>query len=275
MSVEGPYAPSLLSTVTGIRSRSRLVKRTLAALVRVFVALALVLFSASRESLGAESNPPPSVTSQIEDTNSLEVLRAVLQLQEKLRETQLAIERGRQETKEGIAQQAQVLSNGLLTMQDTFSAQRARDLEAMQSSNETILIVGGVFTALGFLMMLMMIFFQWRMNRGLAQITAALPVSVRLGPGSVVAALGPANQPNVPLLGPIAQQEERNHEPMQSSEPAVRPRKEPRRSNQRQLYPNPADSRRRRQFNAALIVGLIFALLLGLLLYLMHMQRPI
>ena len=107
--------------------------------------------AASWESLGAESNPPPAAASQIQGTNSQEVVQLYLQLQEQLRVTQLAIDQTRQETKEAVAQTAEALSKALQTMQETFAAQRARDWEAMQKSNNAMLIVAGTFAAIGFL----------------------------------------------------------------------------------------------------------------------------
>jgi hypothetical protein len=77
----------------------------------------------------------------------------------------------------------------------SFTAQRARDLAAMERSNKLILMVVSTFAALGFLTLLMMSYLQWRMSKGLAEITAAVPAVLGLAAGSTAGALGPAGQP--------------------------------------------------------------------------------
>ena len=78
-------------------------------------------------------------------------------------------------------------------MQEAFSAERARELEAMQRSNRGILLVAGTFAAIGFLALLIMTFFQWRTSRSLAEISAGLPTALGFGPGSADPALGPGD----------------------------------------------------------------------------------
>ena len=277
MSVTASCAPSLPSTVTGTRSDSRWVKIHLASFVSVIVSFALALFSALSDSLGAESSPSPSATGQIGETDSQDVVRAYLQLQEQLLATQLAIEQNHQETKEATAQTMGALSKGLQTIQEAFAVQRARNLEAMQRSNKVMLVLAGTFAAIAFLTLLMMTCFLWRVSKGLAKISAALPAALGVGPGSAVAGLGPAEQSNLRLLEAREQHEKRIHELEQSSQPAFKPRGAPHRSIQRRLFPCPGDSFRRRQFRAlkaALIVGLLSAAVMTLVLYLVH-SKPL
>ena len=67
------------------------------------------------------------------------------------------------------------------SIQEAFSAQRAQDWEAIQRSNKVMLIVAGTFAGIGFLTLLIMTWFQWRMSKGLAEISAALPVGTGVG----------------------------------------------------------------------------------------------
>src|SRR5262249_11989634 len=93
--------------------------------------------------------------------------------------------------------------------------------DAMQNSNRVILILAGIFAALGFLAMLLMAYFQWRTVSRLAEITAALPMARALSGPAPVAALGtgdaplvsvnPAETLNARLLGAIEGLEKRIH----------------------------------------------------------------
>ena len=154
--------------------------------------------------------------------NTQDTLRAYLQLQEQLHATQLAIERNRKEADAAAAENAKAFAGRLQGIEQALTSQRAQELEAMQSSNKVMLIVAGLFAALGFLAMLFMAYFQWRTINRLAEISAALPVAHALGPGPPVAALGagdahvvtvgPAEQSNQRLLGALEQLEKRIHQ---------------------------------------------------------------
>jgi len=263
-------------TVGGIRSKSHLIQNYLALFVGVVVVFTLLLSSGSWKCLGAESNPPPPAISHVEETNSQALLHAYLQLQEQLHATQLAIEQNRQETKEATAQNAEALSKGLQAIQEAFSAQRAQDLEATQRSSKVMLIVVGTFAAMGFLTMFMITYFQWCMSKGLAEMSAALRTALGFDPGSAAAALTPAEQSELPLLGAIEQPEERTQEPVQSHHPVLKRRKWSNMPIENRLFPAPGDSFRRRQFRAlkvAVIVGLACAAVLALLLYLVTKRK--
>jgi hypothetical protein len=256
--------------VAGIRCTPRRVKSRLASLLRLVAALSLVLSTAAWGSLGAETNSPPPASSSIEETNSQMLFHAYLQLEEQLRATQVAIEQNRREIKEAATQNAEALSRALQTIQESFAAQRARDLEAMQRSNRVILIVVGTFAAMGFLTLVMMSYFQWRMSKGLAEISAVVPVALGLGAGSAVGSLGPPGQSHLRLPGAVEQDEKRGLEPQQNSRPALKPREGTNRSIENRLFPDHGTSFRKRQIRplrTAVIVGLICAAALALLLY--------
>jgi tetratricopeptide (TPR) repeat protein len=189
--------------------------------------------------MGFETNPPPA-SGQIEQTNLQEVLRTFLRLQEQLQATQASIEQNREEARKAAAQGGEALSKGLQALQEAFSAQRARELEVMQSSNQAmqksnkaILMAAGTFAAIGFLAMLVMSWFQWRTSKVLAEISAALPMLQGSGPGSALAALGPgdsslamsspAEQSNSRLLGAFEQLEKRIYDLEQNSQPGSKP----------------------------------------------------
>lgn len=222
------YASRTSSSGDGPGSKSRLIKHRRVPFVHAFLVLAFVLSLASWRCLGAESNLPPPAISHLEETNSQELLHSYVLLREQLHATQLAVEQNRQETKEAATQNAETLAKGLQSMQETLSAERARELEAMQSSsqamqrsNKVMLLVVGTFAIMGFLTMLIMTYFQWRTSSSLAAISAAWPATLGLGPGSEVHALGPGDsrrvqrgavkQSNLRLLTAIEQLEKRVH----------------------------------------------------------------
>ena len=190
MSVIAAYASRISSARAGVWSKSRLMEHRPAPCICAFLVLALVLSPASWKCLSAESSAQPPV-SPIEATNSREVLQACLKLQEQVHATQLAIEQNRREAKETAAQNAEAMAKGLQSMQEAFSAERARELEAMQRSSKVLLMVAGAFAVIGFLALLIMTYFQWRTSRSLAEISAGLPTALGFGPGSAVPALDP------------------------------------------------------------------------------------
>jgi hypothetical protein len=235
-----------------------------------------VVPAASWNCLGADNNLPPPATVHLEETNSRALLHSYLQLQQQIHTTQLAIEQSRQETREAAAQTAEALSNALHTIQETFATRRTRDLQAMRSSNQVMLIVVGVFAAMGFLTMLMLTYFQWRMSKGLAKISATLPTALGLDPASAATALALANHPELPLFGTAERPEALTHELEQISHRALNHHGGTNMSAGDRLFHEPGALVRRRRFRAvsmAVIVGLICAAGLALLLYVVAYRK--
>jgi tetratricopeptide (TPR) repeat protein len=181
--------------------------------------------------IGAEPALPTVVTGRTEETNAPDTLRALLQIQEQLHATQLALERNRQETEAAAARNAETLAGRLQGIEQALAAQRAQELEAMQSSNRGMLIVAGSFAALGFVAMLLMAYFQWRTISRLAEICSALPVPYALGGVPAIAALGageahrvsvgPPEQSNQRLLGALERLEKRIYELEHTARPPL------------------------------------------------------
>ena len=267
------YALRQSGAFTGGRTKACLARIHPIRLVRGIVALALVLSATLSWSLGAETTPPAS---QTEQANPPEAARAFLELQEQLRATRPAIEQTRQETRAASVQTATALSNALQTMQRDLSAQRARDLKALKRSNRTILIAGGTVAAMGLLTMLVLTCFQWRMSRGVAEVSAVLSAALGLGESSAPGALHLAEPSNVPLLGAAAYHERLPYQRAQEYASHSRHRRGIGRSIERRLFPKPGDSFRRRQFRAlkvALAFGVFSALVVAVVIYLVYSQH--
>jgi hypothetical protein len=249
----------------GSRCTAHVIPMIRLGLACLFLAGFSLLLIAPLEATAAETNLTVAVPSQIEDTNAQAILQAFQQIQQQLHATQLAIEQNRQEIKEATVQQAAALSTSLQTIQDSFAAQRARDLETMQAHNKLVLILVSAFAGMGFLTMLMMSYFQWRMSKGLAEISAALPAAMGLGHAPPLAALGPREPASARLIGTSTQQQKPTREAESTPRPALKPS-----AVEVQHFPDPDTAFRRRQLRAlrtAVIVGLICAAALALLFY--------
>jgi tetratricopeptide (TPR) repeat protein len=191
---------------------ARIVMKDLGLTLRIVAAFCLLTVNLPR-CRASETNLPAGPAPHAEDTNSQEMLRAYLQLQEQLHTTQLAIEQNRKEAKEAATQNAEFLAGRLHDIEAALAVQRARELEAMQSSNRVMLIVAGTFATFGFLVMLVVAYFQWRTVHGLAGISSALPAPRALPPGdSPLISIGPAEHTNVRLLGALERLEKRIYE---------------------------------------------------------------
>jgi tetratricopeptide (TPR) repeat protein len=191
--------------------------------------LALICFPA--RCWGGEPVSPPAALERADETNALETLRSYLQLQEQIHAILLAVERSRTQAEATAAETAKDFAARLQGIEQALAWQRAQELEVMQSSNRVMLIVAGLFAALGLLAMLFMAYFQWRTINRLAEISAALPLAHSLGAGPAVAALGagdphlvtisPPEQSNQRLLGALERLEQRIHELEHTAHPPL------------------------------------------------------
>ncbi|SPE61686.1 putative TPR repeat-containing protein [Verrucomicrobia bacterium] len=213
MSAIASYASRLRGCGIGIRSRRG--RQRLPLIHRGLLTFALGVLSGAWAGHAAETNAPPPGPSLIEATNFQQLLGACLQIQEQLQATRLALEQNRQEAKQAATGSTEAFSKGLMDMQEALSAQRTREFEALQRSNNTMVIVAGTFAGVVFLAMLITTYFQWRASNSLAGISTGLPVNRGLGPARKVAALGPGpgglapgnstEAFNSPLLGALEQ----------------------------------------------------------------------
>ncbi|HTI97295.1 MAG TPA: tetratricopeptide repeat protein [Dongiaceae bacterium] len=109
----------------------------------------------------AATSPAPATATSTQD-----VLRAYLQVQEQLHATQLAVERSRQDAEDVAARNTLALAERLGQIEKSLGESRTNELQAMQASNHLMLVVAGILAAVGFAVMLLASFLQWRtMNR--------------------------------------------------------------------------------------------------------------
>jgi hypothetical protein len=122
----------------------------------------------------------------------------------------------------------------------------------------------------------MMSYFQWRMSKGLADLSAALPTAMGLGTDSVGAPLGPAEPAKLRLPGGGQPAGKGLHELEQNLLAGSKPRQGTNVAIQHLLLPDPGALVRRRQMWAlrtAVIVGLLCAAGLALLFYLVTYRK--
>jgi tetratricopeptide (TPR) repeat protein len=151
-------------------------------------------------------------------TNTDEILRSYLQLQEQLHTVQVSLEKSRQEAESAAARSAEALMGRLQTIELSLSAQRARELEGLQSANRWMLVAAGIFAAVGCLTVLSMAYFQWRTVNTLAELSSSLPRTLGAAPAlaglgageaSVLSVSSPVDQSNMRLLSTIERLEKR------------------------------------------------------------------
>jgi tetratricopeptide (TPR) repeat protein len=123
-------------------------------------------------------------------------LRSYLQLQEQLHSALLAIEQARRENSVAARTNADALAARLAMIEESLDRQRDQQSESLRSSNRTLLVLGGTLIGVGFVSLVVMVFFQLRGMNRLAEMASGMP----LAPGLPVAGALGAGDPR--LLGP-------------------------------------------------------------------------
>ena len=133
----------------------------------------------------ADTNAVATVIMTNDAVAANNTLRAYLQLQEQIHETQLAIERAVRESELAALQNAVSLSNRLQAVEQTVDRQRTDELKIVRS----MMTIAGSFVVVGVLALLLTAYFHWRAVSRLSEIVAALPFSRGLGAMPSAAAL--------------------------------------------------------------------------------------
>jgi len=174
---------------------------------------------------GAPDASTPATSTKPDDTNSMDALRGILQLQEQIHATQMSIERAREEADAAAAHNAEIFTARLQAIEQSLANQRAQELETMRKSNRDMLVLAGTVAVVGLLVMLLTAIFQSRAIHRLAQISAALPEPRLFGsaafanPTPLVDA-GVAEQSNSRLLGAMDRLERRLLQLEHATQPA-------------------------------------------------------
>jgi len=184
----------------------------------------------------ADSVPPlpPVVTDK---TNVESGLLEPPSVQEQQDAMQQAIEQTRREAEAAVKRNADALAARLDLIEQALAQQHKHELEALQNSNRTTLIVAGILAGTGFVGMLCLAFFLMRATNRLTEMTMAIvPLSHSFGAGPKALTLGdarlaganPAERSGARLFGAIEQLEKRLQELEHTTQAAPPPSAVPR-----------------------------------------------
>jgi len=201
--------------------------RVIGSISRFLCALGLLLPLPGAATFAEETNPPsPTVSGSLEATNTQEPLRVLAEFQEQLKANQMVIEQNGKEAREAAARNSDLLSRGLQSIETAFADQgkslserNDREIQAVQSSTRTLVIVGGAFAAVATLALLMVTYLQYRMSKVWAGISTVLPTGWSIGEGSSARELvqaesqpsgtGPVNEASLRLIRALERLETR------------------------------------------------------------------
>lgn len=150
------------------------------------------IFAAETNSLSSSEATGTTVQTQI---------NGYLQIQEQLHDTQLAIERNRQQAEAAAKRNA-----------DDMAAQRASEVETMQKMQQFMLILAGAFGTIGLLVVLLMAYLQWRTVSRLVELSSLRPPEFAPGNGRISPSLvtsASVEQSNARLFNMVDQLEKR------------------------------------------------------------------
>ena len=185
------------------------------------------IFSSALIIQSADSVPPLTPDKTNAESGPLEPPN----FQEQQDAMQQAIEQTRREAEAAVKRNADALAARLDLIDQALAQQHKRELEALQNSNRTTLIVAGILAGTGFLGMLCLAFFLMRATNRLTEMTMAIvPLSHPFGAGPAPKALAlgeahlaganPAERAGARLFGAIEQLEKRLHELEHTTQPA-------------------------------------------------------
>jgi tetratricopeptide (TPR) repeat protein len=154
-------------TLPHMRNPRFLSSKTLGILC-VLAALSCANLRAANTDASTNENLPPPVS------GSNEALRAYLQLQDQIHDTQLTIERNRLQAQAVTAQEGVALSNRLHAIEDSLALQKANDLIEAEHTSRMLMGVLAIFATVGLFAVLLMVYFQSRAVSRIAEISTAL-----------------------------------------------------------------------------------------------------
>jgi tetratricopeptide (TPR) repeat protein len=135
----------------------------------VLVALSFANLRAANSDVATNDiNLPPPVS------GSNEALRAYLQLQEQIHDTQLSIERNRLQAQVVAAQEGVALSNRLHAIEESLALQKTNDLIEAEHTSRMLMGVLAIFASVGLFAVLLMVYFQSRAVSRIAEVSTAL-----------------------------------------------------------------------------------------------------
>jgi tetratricopeptide (TPR) repeat protein len=146
--------------------------------------------------LAAQTNSisPPAPA----DAAAQSTLSGYLQIQAQLHDTQTAIENNRAEAAAAAQRNADAMAARIHSLEQSIDAQRASDVNSAQKTQQLTLSLVAAFGSAGLAIMLLMVYFQWRVVKRLVDLPVLQPqllaaASVQSPPLVANAAVGESN----------------------------------------------------------------------------------
>jgi tetratricopeptide (TPR) repeat protein len=173
----------------------------------------LIVFVCSAFSAGVfAAETSPISPSPAENSTVQTQINGYLQIQEQLHDTQLAIERNRQQAEAAAKRNAADMAARIEALQPIIAAQRASEVETMQKMQQFMLILAGAFGTIGLLVVLLMAYLQWRTVSRLVELSSLHPPEFAPGNGRIstpLVASASVEQSNARLFNVVDQLEKR------------------------------------------------------------------
>jgi tetratricopeptide (TPR) repeat protein len=185
-------------------------------LVCAGLVLSARLFAAETNSI---SPPTPA------DLAAQNAVNGYLQVQEQLHDAQMAIETSREEAAAAAQRNADAMTARIQSLEQTIATQRASDVQSAQKTQQLTLSLVAAFGSAGLGVMLLMVYFQWRVVKRLVDLPS--PQAFALGnaqPPLVGNAV--VSESNTRLFGAVDQLQKRILELEQATRGAL-PEKNP------------------------------------------------
>jgi tetratricopeptide (TPR) repeat protein len=155
----------------------------------------LIFFACAALSAGAIAQTVTTTSAETNTTNSAgmtlppDAANGLLQIQQQLHDTQLAIEQNRQQLEAETRRNAEDMAARLQSLQQVIAAQRQSEIEAVQKTQQMILMLGVSFGGVGLAVLLLMAYLQWRAVARLAELITMRQTEFALETGRVSPAL--------------------------------------------------------------------------------------
>jgi tetratricopeptide (TPR) repeat protein len=166
-----------------------------------FIVCACVIFGARLFAEETNSVPTPAAA----DTTTQSVVNGYLQIQAQLHDTQMAIENNRAEAAATAQRNLDTMATRIQALEQTIAAQRTSDVDSARKAQQFMLTLVAVFGTAGLAVMLLMVYFQWRVVNRLVELPALQPQV--LTPGNVrpppLMANAAVEQSNARLFGAV------------------------------------------------------------------------
>jgi tetratricopeptide (TPR) repeat protein len=181
--------------------------------IKIFLVCAGLVLGAKLFAAQTNSIAPPSPA----DASAQNAANGYLQIQQQLHDTQVALENNRAEAAAAAQRNADAMAARLQALEQNIDAQRKSDIESAQKAQELMLSLVAAFGSAGLAIMLLMVYFQWRVVRRLVDLPTMQPQLLAGGQSPSLIGNATVGESNAKLFGAVDQLQKRILELEQSS----------------------------------------------------------